>query len=137
MLKNQYPDPLKSDRTLNTSRIDMTNLESEPNPTDGSISLYDAFSFSRAGTSKIAAKKQTTRLRNLKGNLTIKNHNIFELMKMLALCENRYKIDANKLTRGIARTIFVNNVGIVGLIAKLKPLIKISIQCIKSTYLFK
>lgn len=137
MSKFQYKDPLGTDRTLNTSRIDLSGISEDQSPNEGSISLYDAFSFSRTGSTKIASQRNTQRLRNLKGNLTIKNTNIFELMKMLALCENRYRSETTKLTQGISRVIFVNNVGIVGLISMLRPAVKSAVRCLKSSFLYR
>lgn len=137
MSKIIFSDPLSSDRTLNTSRIDVSAIEIEQNPNENSVSLYDAFSFSRNSTSKIASQRTNTRLRNLKGNLTIKNSSIFDLMKMLALCENRYRSETEKLTKAIAKTMFINNIGIVSFIARIKPVIKSSLRCMKSAYLYR
>ena len=137
MSKYQFTDPLASDRTLTTSRIDISEVEPEINPNEGSLSLYDAFSFSRNSSAKIASQRSNMRLRNLKGNLTIKNTSIFEMMKMLALCENRYKTETQKLTKAISKTIFINNVGIVGLIIKLKPIVNSAIKALKKTFLFR
>lgn len=135
MAKIQFNDPLASDRTLNTSRIDI--IEGDHIGTDNSISLYDAFSFSRSGTSKIASQRTATRLRNLKGNITIKNHSIFELMKMLALSENRYVQESSKLTQAISKTMYLNQIGTIGLIAMMKPLVKSTVRTIKSCYLYR
>jgi hypothetical protein len=137
MEKYQFTDPLSSDRTLNTSRIEMIGNDTDHNLNDNSLSLYDAFSFSRDASTKIASQRPTGRLRNLKGNLTIKNNNIFELMKMLALCENRYKTEVNKLTKSISKELYLNNLGLVGLIAMIKPVIKRAMRSLKSTYLYR
>ena len=137
MSKFQFTDPQATDRTINTSRIDFSGIGEDPSILEGSVSLYDAFSFSRTGSSKIASQRTNTRMRNLKGNLTIKNSNIFEMMKMLALCENRYRNETTKLTKGISRTIFINNVGAVGIIAMLRPVLVSAVRCLKSSYLYR
>jgi hypothetical protein len=137
MAKIQFNDPLASDRTLNTSRIDILEYENDHTGTENSISLYDAFSFSRSGSSKIASQRTNTRLRNLKGNITIKNQGIFEMMKMLALSENRYTVETSKLTQGITKTMFLNNLGTVGLIYLMKPLVKTTVKMLKSTFLYR
>ena len=135
MAKIQFNDPLASDRTLNTSRIDIIDVDHSN--TENSISLYDAFSFSRTGASKIASQRTATRIRTLKGNITIKNQSIFELMKMLALCENRYALETLKLTQAISKTIYLNQLGTIGLITMMKPLVKSTVRKIKSSYLYR
>ena len=137
MAKLHFNDPLASDRTLNTSRIDVVEFENDHTGTENSISLYDAFSFTKSGSAKIASQRTNTRLRNLKGNITIKNSGIFELMKMLALSENRYCVETTKLTKAISNTMFLNNIGTVGLISLMKPLVKKTVRMLKSTYLFR
>jgi hypothetical protein len=137
MAKIQLNDPLASDRTLYTSRIEGDEFEHNHTGTENSISLYDAFSFTKSGSAKIASQRTNTRLRNLKGNITIKHSGIFELMKMLALSENRYCVETNKLTQAISNTMFLNNIGTVGIISMMKPLVRKTVRMLKSTYLFR
>ena len=137
MAKIQLNDPLASDRTLYTSRIEGDEFEHNHTGTENSISLYDAFSFTKSGSAKIASQRTNTRLRNLKGNITIKHSGIFELMKLLALSENRYCVETNKLTQAISNTMFLNNIGTVGIISMMKPLVRKTVRMLKSTYLFR